>query len=86
MRLWIMAVKTITIDMEAYEALSAAKRANESFSRVIKRRFRPECTASALRAALPSCLVSKETLDRIEDVVRSRRDSPAASPIVDAGE
>ena len=81
-----MAVKTITIDMEAYETLSAAKNANESFSRVIKRRFRPEHTASALRIALPSCLVSEETLDRIEEVVRSRRDSLAVSPIIDTGE
>lgn len=81
-----MAVKTITIDMEAYEALSAAKRPKESFSRVIKRRFRPERTASALRAALPSCLVSEETLDGIERVVGSRRDSPAISPIINTEE
>ncbi len=32
-----MATKTISIDMAAYERLTAARRGNESFSRVIRR-------------------------------------------------
>jgi predicted CopG family antitoxin len=81
-----MAVKTITIDVAAYELLSAEKRGNESFSKVIKRRLRPVRTARSLLEALPRCAVSAEALDRMDEVVRSRGDSPALSPTVDAEE
>jgi predicted CopG family antitoxin len=80
-----MAVKTITIDMAAYSLLSAEKRGDESFSKVIKRRLRPEKTARALLAALPECSVGNETLDRMEEVIRSRAVSPAESPVIEDG-
>jgi len=78
-----MAVKTITIDMTAYELLQADKRAGESFSRVIRRRLTPVRTARGLLEALPSCLLSETTLDRIEEEVRRRADSPACSTPID---
>jgi len=81
-----MAVKTITIDMNAYELLSAEKRSDESFSKVIKRRLRPARTARSLLEALPGCLLSADALDNTETVVRSRSDSPAVSPAIDTGE
>lgn len=81
-----MAVKTITIDMDAYELLSAEKRSDESFSKVIKRRLRPARTARSLLAALPECLVSEDALTHTEDVVRSRADSPAMSPVIETGD
>lgn len=80
-----MAVKTITIDMDAYELLSAQKRGNESFSKVIKRRLRPVRTARTLLAALPDCKLSDDALDRMEDVVRHRSNSLAVSPTIDTG-
>ncbi len=78
-----MAVKTITIDMSAYELLSAEKRGEESFSKVIKRRLRPAGTARSLLEALPRCLLSDETLEQTETIVRSRADSPALSPVIE---
>ena len=80
-----MAVKTITIDMTAYELLSAEKRSDESFSKVIKRRLRPARTARSLLAALPECLLSEDALEHTEAVVRNRVDSPAMSPAIDTG-
>lgn len=77
-----MAVKTITIDMRAYELLSAEKRGDESFSKVIKRRLQPARTARSLLAVLPECLLSAEALEHTEAMVRSRADSPAQSPVI----
>ena len=81
-----MAVKTITIDMAAYTLLSAEKREAESFSKVIKRRLNPARTARALLVALPHCVVNDETLGHLNSVVRSRRESPVDSPILDTEE
>ena len=81
-----MAVKTITIDLDAYGLLSAEKRNDESFSKVIKRRLHPARTARSLLAALPECSLSEETLDHTETVVRGRADSPAMSPAIDIGD
>lgn len=78
-----MAVKTITIDMAAYELLSAETFDDESFSKVIKRRLRPASTARSLLEALPQYVLSDETLEHTETVVRSRADSPALSPVID---
>ena len=80
-----MAVKTITIDLEAYELLAAEKRGDESFSKVIKRRLRPACTAANLLENLDAVVLSEGALDKIEEVVSRRRESPAFSPILDTG-
>jgi predicted CopG family antitoxin len=79
-----MAVKTITIDMEAYELLATEKRRGESFSQVIKRRLRSGCTAVDLLKELPMLALDEDTLKRVEKVVARRRESPADSPVFDA--
>jgi len=78
-----MAVKTITIDMEAYELLAAQKRGNESFSRVIKRRLWPARTAAALLERLPQLALTDDALDEIDRLVAARRASPACSSTLD---
>jgi predicted CopG family antitoxin len=76
-----MAVKTITIDTDAYDLLAAQKRGQESFSRLIKRRLRPARTAANLLEHLDEICVSEEALNRLEEIVLARAESPAASPI-----
>ncbi len=75
-----MAVKTITIDMEAYDALARQKKPGQSFSQVIKAHFGPRKTAGSFRRALRETVVSAVTLDSVEAVVRSRGKSAARVP------
>ncbi len=75
-----MAVKTITIDLEAYDALTRHKEPGQSFSQVIKSHFGPKKTVAAFRRALRSTRVSDNTLAAVDEVVRLRRKSPAKVP------
>lgn len=76
-----MAVKTITIDIEAYERLSRLKGGGKSFSQVIKERFPPAgSTAGELLQALDRTEISEETLDSVERVIADRRESPVRVP------
>ena len=72
-----MAVKTITIDMEAYELLSRRKGPGESFSQVIKAHFRPQPTAGRLLARIKRVGVSEDALDAMDAIVRDRANHPA---------
>ena len=72
-----MAVKTITIDIEAYELLSRHKEGGLSFSEVIKKHFGPQPTAGRFRNLLKSVRLSEATLDAVDRQVASRQDEPA---------
>lgn len=72
-----MAVKTITIDMAAYEALSRRKQPGQSFSDVIKLRFGAGRTGRDLLEALEHDVPSEDTADAVEKLVRARKKSPA---------
>jgi predicted CopG family antitoxin len=72
-----MAVKTITIDLEAYDLLARQKRAGESFSQVIKAHFGPQPTVGRFRARVRRMHLSDEALDAMADQVRARKASPA---------
>jgi predicted CopG family antitoxin len=71
-----MAVKTITIDVEAYKILSRRKRAGQSFSDVIKEQLGRRKTGADLRTVLKQVHLSPQTLDRIEAQLRERRRNP----------
>lgn len=68
-----MAVKTITIDLEAYSLLARRKREGESFSDVIKAHFGPLPTAGRFRALMRTVRISDEALDHMEAQVRDRK-------------
>ena len=72
-----MAVKTITIDLEAYELLARHKRPGQSFSTVIKQHFGPRKTAATLLRALPELVLEEKTLRLIDAQVKERRRHPA---------
>jgi predicted CopG family antitoxin len=72
-----MAVKTITIDLEAYEVLSRHKRPGQSFSQVIKERLGTRVTGADLKAAIARARLAEDTVDAVEAQVEARRTSPA---------
>jgi predicted CopG family antitoxin len=75
-----MAVKTITIDLEAYEILARSKRPGQSFSQVIKERLGRSMTGADLQGLVAQTSLSAATLAGIEAQVRSRRRHPARAP------
>jgi predicted CopG family antitoxin len=72
-----MATKTISIDLEAYEALRRRKRGNQSFSEVIKEHFLRRSTAADLLQAVRDIQVDPSTLDAVEEIIRERGEAPA---------
>lgn len=74
-----MAVKRITIDLEAYRILARLKGEGQSFSQVIKERLGAK-TGRDLAAALDEVDLSEDAVERIEDQVRARRCSKARTP------
>ena len=76
-----MAVKTITIDMEAYELLAQNKREGQSFSQVIKAHFGERPTAGRLLARLKSGEfrgpADREFSDNVRQLIRDRQLEPA---------
>jgi predicted CopG family antitoxin len=68
-----MAVKTITIDIAAYELLARRKRPGQSFSDVIKAEVGGRRSAADLLAVLDRLAVDESTLAAVEDQVQRRR-------------
>ncbi len=75
-----MAVKTITIDLEAYALLARLKRKGQSFSQVIKERLGTQTTGEDLLRALAQVDVAADTLASLERQVKSRRRNLARRP------
>ena len=75
-----MAVKTITIDMEAYEALKRHKGSGQSFSDVIKEHFRGHTTGRGLAHVVAGLRMEESTLDELDRLIdtRTRDEADAA--------
>ena len=74
-----MAVKTITIDMEAYRALKRHKGTGQSFSDVIKKHFGSASTGATLARAIDDVDIGGDVLDALDEVIAARGDSPASA-------
>jgi predicted CopG family antitoxin len=72
-----MAVKTITIDIEAYGLLSRRKQDGQSFSDVIKAHFGRQPTVARFLTTLKTTRISDDALKAMEGQVTHRRSSPA---------
>lgn len=68
-----MAVKTITIDIEAYELLSDQKNEGESFSQVIKRRLRSKPKFEEILKTIRKSEISDQVLNDMESTSRRIR-------------
>ena len=82
-----MSIKTISLELDAYEKLKQAKRGKESFSQVVRRaRFDPpehtgEAIVQELRALYQAGKgASEKALDELEKRFNERRDTPNPSP------
>jgi predicted CopG family antitoxin len=80
-----MAVKTITIDLEAYGLLARRKGDGRSFSDVIKEHFGRPLTAGEFKSRMRRDFaagrrMSDDTLDAIDSVIRARADDPVRYP------
>lgn len=75
-----MATKTITIDLQAYEALKRRKRKGQSFSDVIKEHFAGGATGREFRRALRDLRLDASTLQAADEVVERRRSDAATAP------
>jgi predicted CopG family antitoxin len=72
-----MAVKTITIDLVAYDTLSRLKRPGQSFSDVIKERLSGGGTGRDLLEVVQRFALGEEALAKVEAQMKSRRRSRA---------
>jgi len=65
-------MRTITIDLDAYEALLRRKRPGQSISDLIREHFRRGVTPEALRATVRTAGIHSSTLDAVDGLIQDR--------------
>jgi len=75
-----MARKNITLDLDAYEQLIAARRENESLSEVIKRVISPPFDYKAWLKSMELDPISDDAAKSFEEIIESRRRSTDCDP------
>ncbi len=75
-----MPTKTISVDLEAYDALRRRKKPGQSFSDVIKEHFAGRTTGAMLLRAIDEITVEEDTLDTLDEIVAGREASEARAP------
>ena len=68
-----MAVKTITVDLEAYRRLASVKRQGESFSQAIKRVIQKPFDVDAWVRRIGSNPLTPRAIAAVEDQIKQRR-------------
>ena len=68
-----MATKTITVDLEAYGRLKAARSGNESFSQVIRRVVPRPMDMDRFQRELQKVKLSDKAASAIEEQIANRR-------------
>ncbi len=67
-----MPTKSISIDLDAYERLSKAKRPGESFSQAIKRLVRPSFDLEKWFAEIDKAPLTPAAVRAVEETIKSR--------------
>lgn len=71
--------KSILLDSEAFEALSREMRADETFSEVIRAHFGGRTTVADFKRRVAGVRLESDTLDAIDELIRTRGESPASA-------
>lgn len=75
-------MKTITLDLEAYELLRRHRKGRQSLSQVVKEHFGRKHTIDEFRRVLDEVVLSEETLDAVDEQIELRQKDRPTRPFL----